>query len=204
MALAALVAASALACGPKRLAKPIEPGHVLIVLVPEPESHTLGQASVWTKSGSADLTRERDAVAVSSNRRPGPVTRIGADELERLFGAALASLPPEPRSFLLYFKFESDELTDESVRLVPSVLSVVKQRQDPEVAVIGHTDTMGLAKANIELGLKRAVFVRNLLVDAGLDKATVEVLSHGEAALLIRTPDETPEPRNRRVEITVR
>jgi outer membrane protein OmpA-like peptidoglycan-associated protein len=72
------------------------------------------------------------------------------------------------------------------------------------VSVIGHTDTMGQAKANVALGLTRARFVRNLLVDAGLDPGTIEVLSHGESALLIRTPDETPEPRNRRVEITVR
>jgi outer membrane protein OmpA-like peptidoglycan-associated protein len=32
----------------------------------------------------------------------------------------------------------------------------------------------------------------------------IEVASHGEADLLVHTPDETPEPRNRRVDITVR
>jgi len=30
------------------------------------------------------------------------------------------------------------------------------------------------------------------------------VASHGEADLLIKTKDNTPEPRNRRVEISVR
>ncbi len=204
IALTALVVALAAACGPKRMAAPIEPGHALIVLLPDPETDTTGHATIWNKSGSADLAGERDAIAVASDKRPGPVTRISADEVERLFGAALAALPPEPRSFTLYFKFESDELTDESARLVPSVLSVVKQRSDPEVAVIGHTDTMGLPKDNIALGMKRAAFVRNLLIEAGLDAATIELVSHGEAAPLIRTPDETPEPRNRRVEITVR
>jgi outer membrane protein OmpA-like peptidoglycan-associated protein len=88
--------------------------------------------------------------------------------------------------------------------LVPSILETVKKRSDPEVAVVGHTDTLGTNEANVGLGLKRATFVRGLLVDAGLDGRTIEVTSHGEAALLIRTPDETPEPRNRRVEITVR
>lgn len=202
--LAALVAALALTCGPKRIVEPIEPGHALIVILPDPDSRATGQATIWNKAGSADLTRERDAVAVAAGRRPGPVTKIASEEVDRLFGAALAALPPEPRNFTLNFKFESDELTDESARLVPSVLVVVSQRSDPEVSVIGHTDTMGLAKANVELGMKRARFVRNLLVKAGLDAATIEVVSHGEAALLVRTPDETPEPRNRRVEITVR
>jgi outer membrane protein OmpA-like peptidoglycan-associated protein len=186
------------------LAEPIQPGQALIVLLPDPESETVGGATIWNKSGSADLDEEREAIAVASDRRPGPVTKISGDDVERLFGPALAALPPEPRSFTLYFKFESDELTDESARLVPTVLSDVRQRSDPEVAVIGHTDTMGHPKANIQLGMKRAAFVRNLLVEAGLDSATIELVSHGEAALLIRTPDETPEPRNRRVEITVR
>ena len=30
------------------------------------------------------------------------------------------------------------------------------------------------------------------------------VTSHGEGNLLVKTPDNTPEPANRRVEITVR
>ena len=38
----------------------------------------------------------------------------------------------------------------------------------------------------------------------GLDASLMVVTSHGEADLLVPTPDETPEPRNRRVEIAVR
>jgi outer membrane protein OmpA-like peptidoglycan-associated protein len=52
--------------------------------------------------------------------------------------------------------------------------------------------------------LKRATSVRNLLTEAGLDASTIDVTSLGEADLLVKTPDETPEPRNRRVEIAVR
>ena len=46
--------------------------------------------------------------------------------------------------------------------------------------------------------------MRELLVASGLDAATVEATSLGESFLLIRTADETPEPRNRRVEIAVK
>ena len=46
--------------------------------------------------------------------------------------------------------------------------------------------------------------VRALLAEAGLDPASIEVTSHGEAALLVPTADDTYEPRNRRVEITIR
>jgi outer membrane protein OmpA-like peptidoglycan-associated protein len=74
----------------------------------------------------------------------------------------------------------------------------------PDVVVVGHTDTMGTLAANAELGMRRATMVRNMLIDAGLDATTIEVTSHGEGDLLVRTPDETPEPRNRRVEISVK
>ena len=200
---AALAALSA-ACGGKRpVTTPVDRGHSLIALLPDPETDKTGRATVWNKAGSADLDAARKSV-VTSQQQMGPVTRMSEAEVERLFGAALKALPPEPRSFTLYFRFESDELTQESARLVPEILSLVKQRSDPEVAVVGHTDTMGPPKANVALAMRRAAFVGKLLVDAGLDKSTIELASHGEAALLIPTPDETPEPRNRRVEITVR
>jgi outer membrane protein OmpA-like peptidoglycan-associated protein len=41
-------------------------------------------------------------------------------------------------------------------------------------------------------------------VQAGLAPSTVDVSSHGESDLIVKTRDKTPEPRNRRVEISVR
>jgi outer membrane protein OmpA-like peptidoglycan-associated protein len=46
--------------------------------------------------------------------------------------------------------------------------------------------------------------VRNVLVDAGIAPAMIEVASHGEADLLAKTGNNVAEPRNRRVEISVR
>ncbi len=88
--------------------------------------------------------------------------------------------------------------------MIPAILQAVKAIPVPEVAVVGHTDTMGDAKANVALGLKRAMSVRNILIQAGLAPSTVDVSSHGEADLLVKTRNNTPEPRNRRVEISVR
>ena len=125
-------------------------------------------------------------------------------DVTRLFGAALAALPPAPRHFTLHFQFESDALTGESTALVPEIHLTVKGLSVPEVIVVGHTDTMGDRRANLALGLKRAISVRDILVEAGLPESTIEVTSHGEADLLVKTPQNTPERRNRRVEITVR
>jgi outer membrane protein OmpA-like peptidoglycan-associated protein len=144
--------------------------------------------------GKADLSNARDSTQVVSGQPPSPVQTMSDAEIRRIFGSALEALPPAPRHFTLNFRFESDELTDEARTLV----SV------PEVTVVGHTDTTGARAANVALGLKRANVVRAILVEAGLDSSSVEVTSHGEADPLVPTPDQTLEPRNRRVEISVR
>jgi outer membrane protein OmpA-like peptidoglycan-associated protein len=202
---AAIAAALTMACGPKQISTTATPpARALIALLPDPDTGVTGRASASTPLGSRDLKAARDSVLATANRQPGPVTTLSEADVQRIFGDALSALPPAPRRFTLFFRFESDELTDESRALVPEVLQTVKGRSFPDVVVVGHTDTMGTAAANVELGLKRARTVRDLLVQAGLDRSTIEVTSHGKADLMIRTPDETPEPRNRRVDITVR
>jgi outer membrane protein OmpA-like peptidoglycan-associated protein len=200
----AIAAVSTLAaCGPKRISGPEPPGQDLIVLLQDSDTRTTGAAGVSNSLGSVDLAAERDAALVKPNSAP-VLTRLSAAEVESMFGEALSALPPAPQRFTLLFRFESDELTDQSQALIPQVLAAVKEHAVQDVIVIGHTDTMGTQQANYSLGLKRAMMVRNLLVSSGLNVASIEVTSVGELDPLVKTPDDTPEPRNRRVEIAVR
>jgi outer membrane protein OmpA-like peptidoglycan-associated protein len=193
------------ACGPKKPAPaPTRPSQAVVVLLPDSETGVTGRVNVGNTAGTTELKAERESTTVVNGSQPAAVTVLSEDEIKRMFGPALAARPPAPHHFTLYFKFESDELTDDSKALLPEILDTVKQRAVPEVVVVGHTDTMGAARANVDLGLKRATMVRDQLVGVGLNPALIEVTSHGEADLLIATPDETPEPRNRRVEISVR
>jgi outer membrane protein OmpA-like peptidoglycan-associated protein len=177
-------------------------GSAVVVLLPDPDK-TVGRAGVENKAGSVDLDDANEGARVRKNQRP-TVFRLGDAEVQQMFAEALAALPPDPRRFALNFRFESDELTDEARALVPDILALMRQRPAADVVVTGHTDTMGTARANFDLGLKRAMMVRNLLISAGLDAAQIQVSSLGETDLFVRTPDETPEPRNRRVDIVVR
>ena len=192
----------ATACGPKRISLPVQPGQSLTVLLPDADKST-GDARVSNPLGSVDLAETRDAALASANREPvlGQLTEA---DVQRIFGDALSALPPPPQGFTLFFRFESDELTDQSQALIPKILAAVKAHAVQDVIVIGHTDTMGTQQANYGLGLKRALMVRNLLVEAGLTGSTIDATSVGELDLLVKTPDETPEPRNRRVDIFVR
>ena len=87
----------------------------------------------------------------------------------------------------------------------PNVVGVLDGRSPGRSLMFcGHTDTVGAATANVGLGLRRANVVRVRLIEAGLDGSAITVTSHGEATLLIPTADDVSEPRNRRVDITVR
>jgi outer membrane protein OmpA-like peptidoglycan-associated protein len=202
---AAFAAALEVACAAKHAAPaPPETERTLVVLLPDSDTGVTGRAFVSNSSGNTDLNAARDSSTATPSAAPTAVTTMSEEEVQRVFGETLAALPMAPVHFTLLFKFESDELTDESRALLPEILNTVKERTIPEVLVVGHTDTMGTPRANIELGLTRANTVRNLLIQVGLDPSLIEVRSHGESDLLVKTPDETPEARNRRVEISVR
>jgi OmpA-OmpF porin, OOP family len=66
----------------------------------------------------------------------------------------------------------------------------------------GHTDTVGDTTMNQALSERRAAAVRDYLVTRfGVDAARLEAVGLGETQLLVPTRDETPEGRNRRVQV---
>ena len=201
---AILAAALVWSCGPRRTQGPERPGQTLTVLLPDAESGTVGRATVSNPSGTADLAAARESTTASANQPPARVVVMSEAEVQALFGPALSALPPPPRHFTLFFRFDSEELTDASRTLVREILQAVRDQPAPDIVVIGHTDTTGSSAFNFELGLKRANAVRDILVEAGLYAPPVEVMTLGETDLLVPTSDEVPEPRNRRAEIVVR
>jgi len=175
-----------------------------VVLAADPETGEVGRVTVTTPGGQVELAERGASTTVTSGGAPTPPSPMSDADIQQLFGAALAVQPPAARRFELYFETGGDTLTADSKAQVPDVLAAVKSRVAPEVSVIGHTDTTGAAEANVALGLRRATLIRDLLLQAGLDASLVDVASHGESNLLVQTPDNTAEARNRRVEVTVR
>ena len=66
----------------------------------------------------------------------------------------------------------------------------------------GHTDTVGSRAYNKELSDRRAEAVVDYLADNfHLERGHMQAVGMGVDGLLIPTPDQTPEPRNRRVQV---
>ena len=129
---------------------------------------------------------------------------LSESQIRGEFGALLAALPGRPKSFLLYFLEGKDEFTPESLVELDKMLAELRQRGAPDVVVIGHTDRVGTLQFNDRLSLQRAERVRSELVKLGIDEARIQIAGRGEREPLVPTADEVAEPRNRRVEISVR
>jgi len=125
-------------------------------------------------------------------------------QLKEMFGVAVGALPKAPKTSLLYFLLGADELTPESKNDAELIYSDFAGRDAPEVLIVGHTDTTGPAAKNQTLSMKRAERVKKHLIERGVTATNIQVSGTGERNLLVKTPDNTKEPKNRRVEITIR
>jgi outer membrane protein OmpA-like peptidoglycan-associated protein len=172
------------------------------VLLPGPDSKT---GAVVVQEGGSEIVLDTAYASV----RTGADGRLDSgratpDEVRAIFAGALAAEPPRPVTFILYFVEATDQFTPESQALVDQVLLAIASRPAPELTVAGHTDTVGTDQYNDALSLRRAERVRTLLLGRGIPPASVVAVGRGKRELLVPTPDGAAEPRNRRVEITVR
>ena len=125
-------------------------------------------------------------------------------QLKEMFGVAVGALPKAPKTSLLYFLLGADELPPESKKDAALIYSDFAGRDVPEVLIVGHTDTTGPNARNEALSMKRAEKVKKYLIERGVTATNIQVSGMGERSLLVKTPDNTKEPKNRRVEITIR
>ena len=176
----------------------------LVVLQSDPDGKT-GEIVVTNRGGSQVLARPGEATEVKdATTPPGAPFRVEQAEIAKTFGPALAAQPAPPGLYLLYFRTGSTDLVAESEKLIPEILRSVKVRQSTDIRVVGHTDRVGRREGNYRLALDRAQQIKSILISKGVDPAFIEVDSHGEDNPLIHSPNEIPEPRNRRVEVTIR
>jgi outer membrane protein OmpA-like peptidoglycan-associated protein len=189
----ALVAATLLvACaGPKET----------IVLLPNPAGQ---ETAVIVTQGERQVVLAQPYAGARLSRSGAEAFPSNAQQVQAMYGPALAAQPLPPAQFTLFFVEGKDEFTDESKRIVDSVFAEIARRPIADVIVIGHTDTVGNDAANDALSRQRADVVRAAFTARGLAADKVVTIGRGKRELAVPTGDNVAEPRNRRVEILVR
>ena len=113
--------------------------------------------------------------------------------------------PPREETFVfdsgrLNFDFDKSVVKPQYYELLRNVKDYAEQ-QDLKLTIIGHTDSKGSDAYNMALGMRRAVAVRDKLIEFGLDPARIlGVESRGESEPI--APNDTDQGRfeNRRIE----
>ena len=161
---------------------------------------------------SALVVKQRDGQAMLAE--PYAATRLTTagpqaykatpQEVQALFGPALAAQPIRPTRFTVQFIESKDELTEDSKASLEAIFAEIAKRPVPDVLVVGHTDSVGSDQYNDALSRQRAAVIRAGLIQNGISPENILAVGRGKRELLVSTPDGVAEPRNRRVEIVVR
>ena len=139
---------------------------------------------------------------------PEAVMRIevwGHDTEGSFVGVALSPWSVALAHEEVNFENDSDAIRpSEAPKLEASLGEIGKilekvQDKKPSLFIKGHTDTVGPPEHNLDLSRRRARSIATWLRGHGL-KIPVAYEGFGEFTPLVKTPDETAEPRNRRID----
>lgn len=176
----------------------------MVVLIPDHDGH-VGQLLVETEGGRQILNEANQSVEVMDKKAsPAQVTKLSNEKIRSTFAEALEARPVPPVKFILYFLPDSNELTDEAKASLPEIFKTIQSRHSTDIVISGHTDTVGEKEYNYKLAFERAQTASQILVANGANPANISVTSHGEGNPFFKTADEVAEPRNRRVEVTIK
>lgn len=110
--------------------------------------------------------------------------------------------PNNPLSVrIIYFDYDSSEVTPESLDIITTHGQFVASNQVRKIRLEGHADERGSREYNLGLGERRAQSIQQLLKLQGVSANQIEIISYGEEMPSAFGHDESSWQLNRRVEL---
>jgi len=104
-------------------------------------------------------------------------------------------------SYGITFDVNSDKIKPESFATIKEIAQVLKDNPTVKIKVVGHTDSDGDDKSNLDLSKRRASSVKNSLVkDFSIDGTRIETDGKGESESIAKNDSSINKAKNRRVE----
>lgn len=110
-----------------------------------------------------------------------------------------------PKSFQVYFDLNKSDITAEAAKTIAEAAAEAKKTGAKQINLVGHADNSGPKGSayNMALSVKRADAVKVALGKQGIDVKMIGIAAKGDTSLLVPTPANTREMKNRRVEIVL-
>jgi len=104
-------------------------------------------------------------------------------------------------SYGIYFDVNKDVVKAESYGSIKEISKVLTDNPTVKIKIVGHTDSDGDDKSNLDLSKRRAASVKNVLVkEFGIDTARIETDGKGEIEPIAKNDSGVNKALNRRVE----
>ena len=104
---------------------------------------------------------------------------------------------------VVYFEFDSAEVSPEYEPVLDEILVVLKKNPDLKLKVLGYTDSKGSEEYNLKLSQMRAENVKRWFVDHGICPCRVTAVGLGEKYPAATNDTEEGRAKNRRVEFVI-
>ncbi len=112
---------------------------------------------------------------------------------------AIASLNEQLGS--IFFDFDKSEIKADQIKTLDDNLAVLKAHPELYVILGAHADERGSRDYNIELSARRAVSIKEYLIEAGIGEEHFIVYAYGKDHPFKKGRDEASQSLNRRVDI---
>jgi outer membrane protein OmpA-like peptidoglycan-associated protein len=102
------------------------------------------------------------------------------------------------------FATAKTELLPGAMATIEKLASFLAEYPDKTLLVEGHTDNVGSDAYNQDLSERRAISVRNALIQAGVEGSRIDTIGLGESRPITDNSTSAGRLKNRRVEIVIR
>jgi peptidoglycan-associated lipoprotein len=154
------------------------------------------EAPTPAASNGADAAARARADSIAAAER----ARREAEERARAAGIARVR---EALSDIVYFEYDSNELTDDAQTKLRTKAAILRSNPGLQVRVDGHADERGSTEYNLALSQRRAETVRDFLAGYGIAATRISTIPYGEERPRVEGTGESVWAQNRRAEFSV-
>lgn len=103
----------------------------------------------------------------------------------------------------VYFDTDKAIIKQESYKELDEIAALLKEKEDMEIEVAGHTDNQGDNAHNMDLSQRRADAIKKYLVKKGANPNHIRAVGYGSEQPIASNSTQEGRAKNRRIEIRI-
>ena len=163
----------------------------------------------WFRGGTGKSAADQNQTSMQGDDMlPGMGGESGDIVMD--LGSSAETLPERPikdwkpipnNKVTIYFAFDQSSVGTAQIPQLEAVAKYLKSHDDMGLIIQGNCDERGSHEYNIGLGERRALAVRDYLVNLGVQDSHLQTISYGSERPAMMDHDESAYAKNRRADL---